>query len=74
MEDEAWKWLKEHDPYYVDGNPDKVSKGEYPYLTFPQIKRRRRREIPFSSLYPSQFYKLQSLGLIEENYVKKLRN
>lgn len=49
-EDEADKWLREHDPYYLDSSVSKKRKAKYPYETPKQEARRRDMEIPFSSL------------------------
>lgn len=49
-EDEADKWLREHDPYYTDTTVGKRKKMEKPYETPKQEARRRDMEIPFSSL------------------------
>ena len=38
-EDEADKWLREHDPYYTDTSRNKKSKCKYVYET-PEIERR----------------------------------
>lgn len=46
-EDEADKWLREHDPYYTSKKRNKGDK--YPYLTPDQEVKRKRREIPISS-------------------------
>lgn len=49
-EDEADKWLREHDPYYTSTAKNKMKKEKYPYET-PELERQRmRKEIPFSSL------------------------
>lgn len=49
-EDEADKWLREHDPYYLSKSTRKRSDNPYPYETPKQELRRKLREIPFSSL------------------------
>lgn len=49
-EDEADKWLREHDPYYTDTRADKRSRYGAYYDT-PEMERRRlEMEIPMSSL------------------------
>lgn len=48
-EDEADKWLREHDPYYTDKTRDKGKRAEYPYLTPDQELQQNRKEIPISS-------------------------
>lgn len=49
-EDEADKWLREHDPYYLDTTSSKSRKISNPYETPKQEARRRDLEIPFCSL------------------------
>lgn len=49
-EDEADKWLREHDPYYTSSDRDKRKKMSNPYETPEQEKRRRETEIPLSNL------------------------
>lgn len=49
-EDEADKWLREHDPYYADKDRYKRKNMKNPYETPKQEARRRDMEIPFSSL------------------------
>ena len=59
-EDEADKWLREHDPYYTDPSRSKIYNYENYYLT-PEMERKRlEKEIPFSNLSVSQ---AQSAGL-----------
>lgn len=53
-EDEADKWLREHDPYYLSKNVSKKSSFSNPYETPTQEKRRRSVEIPISNLSISQ--------------------
>lgn len=53
-EDEADKWLREHDPYYTAPDKNKRKKEQYPYDTPEQERRRREMEIPISSLNSSQ--------------------
>lgn len=53
-EDQADKWLREHDPYYTDSVKNKRKKLAYPYETPEQERRRREAEIPISSLNSSQ--------------------
>ena len=48
-EDEADKWLREHDPYYTDKTRDKGKRDKYPYLTPDQELQQNRKEIPISS-------------------------
>lgn len=49
-EDEADKWLREHDTYYLDKSQAKRKQDDRPYETPKQEARRRDMEIPFSSL------------------------
>ncbi|MCM1258090.1 MAG: hypothetical protein NC307_09595 [Roseburia sp.] len=48
-EDDADKWLREHDPYYLDKRRNKKNM-EYYYETPLQERRKGEKEIPFSSL------------------------
>ena len=52
-EDEADKWLREHDPYYTTKDRWKKKKGAY-YENPEQEHRRYSIEIPFSSLSKKQ--------------------
>lgn len=49
-EDQADKWLREHDPYYTDMSRGKLNKLKHPYYTPDQEVSRRRREIPISCM------------------------
>ena len=53
-EDEADKWLREHDPYYTAPDKNKRKRVAYPYETPEQERRRREAEIPISNLNSSQ--------------------
>lgn len=53
-EDEADKWLREHDPYYTASQRDKRKMVDNPYETPEQERRRREMEIPISNLNSSQ--------------------
>jgi len=53
-EDEADKWLREHDPYYTSADKNKKEKMRRPYETPKQEARRKDMEIPFSSLSSKQ--------------------
>lgn len=53
-EDEADKWLREHDPYYTDPDKNKKKRLSHPYETPEQERRSREMEIPVSSLNSSQ--------------------
>ena len=60
-EDEADKWLREHDPYYTTKDRWKKKKGAY-YETPEQEHRRYSIEIPMSSLSTAQLYQLKQAG------------
>ena len=62
QEDEADKWLREHDPYYTDGRRNKSSKITHPYDTPEQEKRKVQIEIPISSLNSSQRVQFASIA------------
>jgi hypothetical protein len=49
-EDEADKWLREHDPYYTSMGRSKIRNLRYPYLTPDQEVVRQRMEIPISNI------------------------
>lgn len=53
-EDDADKWLREHDPYYTAPDKDKKKRLERPYETPEQERRSRSTEIPVSNLNSSQ--------------------
>ena len=53
-EDEADKFLREHDPYFTAPNKNKRKKLAYPYETPEQERRRKEAEIPVSNLNSSQ--------------------
>ena len=53
-EDEADKWLREHDPYYADPKKNKRKRVAYPYETPEQERRRKETEIPISNLNSKQ--------------------
>lgn len=61
-EDEADKWLREHDPYYSDRGKNKRKKVSHPYETPDQEERRRNMEIPISSLNAKQRLQLKEAG------------
>ena len=50
VEDEADKWLREHDPYYTSTDKKKMRKTDSPYETPEQERKRKQMEIPFSNL------------------------
>lgn len=67
-EDEADKWLREHDPYYTNPDKNKRKRVKYPYETPEQERRRREMEIPISNLNSSQKVQLKSIaGEYDEN-------
>ena len=67
-EDEADRWLREHDPYYTDTAKDKRNKVSYPYETPEQERRKREAEIPISSLNSSQRVQFKAVaGAYNEN-------
>lgn len=49
-EDKADKWLRENDPYYTALDTQKRKRIDRPYDTPDQEVRKRRMEIPVSSL------------------------
>lgn len=61
-EDEADKWLREHDPYYTSLDRDKRKKMSNPYETPEQEKRRRETEIPLSNLNSYQRVQFKQVG------------
>ena len=60
-EDEADKWLREHDPYYTDTEKNKKKKLEYPYDTPEQEHRRVQIEIPIRNLNSRQRRELRGV-------------
>lgn len=67
-EDEADKWLREHDPYYTAPDKNKKKRVEHPYETPEQERRRREMEIPISSLNSSQRVQFKKFaGAYNEN-------
>lgn len=61
-EDEADKWLREHDPYYTSSDRDKRKKMSNPYETPEQEKRMRETEIPLSNLNSYQRVQFKQVG------------
>lgn len=61
-EDEADKWLREHDPYYKDSSRNKRCKQQYYYETPEQERRRREIEIPISNLTNAQKVQFSNAG------------
>lgn len=69
-EDEADKWLREHDPYYTSSDRDKRKKMSNPYETPEQEKRRRETEIPLSKKYGTTVDTLVKLnGIKNKNLI-----
>lgn len=67
-EDEADKWLREHDPYYIAPDKNKRKLVERPYETPEQERRRREAEIPISNLNSSQRVSFKAVaGAYNEN-------
>jgi hypothetical protein len=62
QEDEADKWLREHDPYYTDSRKNKRKKVSHPYDTPEQEHRRSQIEIPISNLNGAQKRKLKEVA------------
>ena len=68
IEDEADRWLREHDPYYLDKSKCKKNTISNPYETPKQEKRRREIEIPISNLNSSQLVQFSEVaGAYDEN-------
>ncbi len=61
-EDDADKWLREHDPYYSEKSRNKKARSSYHYETPKQEKRRCDMEIPFSSLSLKQKREVNDAG------------
>lgn len=61
-EDEADRWLREHDPYYSDSSRNKRDKMGVYYETPEQERRRREVEIPISNLNKSQKVQFKDAG------------
>ena len=60
-EDDADRWLREHDPYYTGKKMNKRAKEEYPYDTPEQAHRRAQVEIPLSNLNAKQRVELKGV-------------
>ena len=56
--DEAERWLRENDPEYK-----KKEKLEYAYFSEELMKKKRRREIPVSSVYNGEVQGLMDMPL-----------
>lgn len=66
-EDEADKWLREHDPYYTYQSAHKSKKLQRSYDTGSMERTKQRVEIPFSNLNKSQKLSIQeSLGTFDD--------
>ena len=50
QEDEADRWLREHDPYYSSTKKNKTALERFPYDTLEMRHRRAAVEIPISNL------------------------
>lgn len=50
QEDEADRWLREHDPYYSSTKKNKTALERFPYDTLEMRHRRAAIEIPISNL------------------------
>lgn len=61
-EDEADKWLREHDPYYTDKSGHKSKKTKYPYDTVSQEKTKANIEIPISNLNEAQKRQMKEIA------------
>ena len=61
-EDEADRWLREHDPYYTAPDRNKRKKVKYPYETPEQERRKREAEIPISNLNSFQRTKFKEIA------------
>lgn len=67
-EDEADRWLREHDPYYSSTKKNKSSVERYPYDTLEMRHRRAAIEIPFSCLNSAQRVQFAEVaGAYDEN-------
>ena len=60
-EDDADRWLREHDPYYSCNKKNKRRKEKYPYDTPEQEHRRMQVEIPLSNLNIKQRQELKGV-------------
>lgn len=54
QENDADRWLREHDPYYTSKSGHKSKKEKYPYDTARQERTKAEVEIPVSNLNASQ--------------------
>lgn len=67
-EDDADRWLREHDPYYASKDKNKRQKEEYHYDTIEQEHRKSLVEIPLSTLTPRQRRELKNaLGAYDDS-------
>lgn len=62
QEDEADKWLREHDPYYKSKNGHKSKKVKYPHDTARQERTKSEIEIPFSNLTKAQMRQMKEIA------------
>lgn len=67
-EDDADRWLREHDPYYSSKAKNKVQKTKYPYDTIEMEHRRTAIEIAISNLNSAQRVQFAEVaGAYDEN-------
>ena len=67
-EDEADRWLREHDPYYLDKSGHKSKKVSNPYDTARMERTKAEIEIPFSNLNKSQRVQIKDfIGAFDDN-------
>lgn len=62
QEDEADKWLREHDPYYTSTKKNKTSLVRFPYDTLEMRHRKANMEIPISNLNKSQLVQFSEVA------------
>ena len=68
VEDEADKWLREHDPYYTSKNGHKRKKRNNVYITPRQEESIARLEISFSHLSKRDMVRLKGvLGAFDKD-------
>lgn len=67
-EDDADRWLREHDPYYSSTVKNKVQKTKSPYETIEMEHRRAAIEIAISNLNSAQRVQFAEVaGAYDEN-------
>lgn len=62
QEDEADRWLREHDPYYSSTKKNKTALERFPYDTLEMRHRRAAIEIPISNLNRSQLLQFSEIA------------